>query len=162
MVNVSGFNADKVDPMMSFAPFPTGKYLLVITKSELKTTKAKKGQYIELTMKVLEGPLKNRNYWVRLNIKNPNPDAERMANSELGAICRAVKVTTPKDTAELHNIPFFADIVLKNKKGSDEMENKVDSYSPRNTDATTAPVQPQAGQPAQAAPVSDESPWDRK
>src|SRR3990172_3284342 len=39
MANLNGFNANNVDPATDFEPIPAGKYLAVITESEMKPTK---------------------------------------------------------------------------------------------------------------------------
>ena len=94
MANLNGFNANNVDPATDFEPIPTGKYLAVITDSEMKPTKSGSGRYLELTFQVIDGPHKNRLLWSRLNLENPNELAMQIAQGELSAICRAVKALT--------------------------------------------------------------------
>jgi len=40
MANLNGFDANQVDPAATFDPVPAGKYVAVITESEMKPTKA--------------------------------------------------------------------------------------------------------------------------
>jgi len=49
MANLNGFNAHSVEPMADFEPIPAGKYVAVITDSEMKPTKSGNGSYLELT-----------------------------------------------------------------------------------------------------------------
>ena len=70
MANLNGFNANEVDPAVGFDPIPAGKYLAIITESEMKPTKAGTGQYLQLTFQVLEGQYKGRLVWARLNLDN--------------------------------------------------------------------------------------------
>ncbi len=89
MVNLNGFDATTVEPTTDYDPIPAGKYLAVITDSEMKSTKSGNGEYLELTFQIIEGEFKNRNQWARLNLDNPNPKAVQIAQGELSAICRA-------------------------------------------------------------------------
>ena len=72
MANLSGFDANRVEPSTDFDPLPAGKYLAVITDSEMKPTKAGTGNYLELTFEIIEGQHKGRRAWARLNLINGN------------------------------------------------------------------------------------------
>ncbi len=108
-----GFDANQVEPTNDFEPIPAGKYVAVITESEMKPTKAGTGSYLQLTFQILEGEHKNRLLWTRLNLDNPNATAVQIARSELSAICRAVGVMTPSDSVELHNLPLVIHVRCK-------------------------------------------------
>ena len=69
MANLGSFNANKVDPMADFEPIPAGKYLAVITGSEMKATKSGNGSFLELVFEVAEGEFKGRKLWARLNLR---------------------------------------------------------------------------------------------
>ena len=85
MANLNGFDANNVDPATDFEPIPAGKYLAVITDSEMKPTKSGSGHYLELTFQVIDGPFKNRLLWSRLNLDNPNaPGGPDRAGRALG------------------------------------------------------------------------------
>ena len=105
MADLQGFDANRVEPSKEFDPIPAGKYLAMITASEMKPNKAGTGQFLELTFQILEGEHKNRQLWARLNLSNPNETAMKIAQAELSALCRAVGVMTPRDSVELHNLP---------------------------------------------------------
>jgi len=107
------FNAHDVDPASGFDPIPAGKYVAIITDSEMKATKAGNGQYLELTLQVVEGEHNGRLVWARLNLDNPNRQAVEIARKELSAICHAIGVMTPKDSVELHGIPFIVKVACK-------------------------------------------------
>lgn len=128
MANLNGFNAGDIDPMTEFEPLPAGKYVAVITKSEMKPTKSGKGSYLELTFQVLEGAHKGRQLWARLNLENPTALAEKIAQAELSSVCRAVGVLQPKDSSDLHDIPLV--ISVRQKAGQDgEVRNEVRGYA---------------------------------
>jgi hypothetical protein len=150
MANLNGFNANEVDPSVGFDPIPAGKYLAVITESEMKPTKSGAGNYLELTFQVLEGEFKGRNLWARLNLDNPKADTVKIARAELSAICRAVGVMAPKDSVELHNIPLVITVGLKKRKDTDELINVIKGYSKRES----APRVPVAG-------GNGKAPWQR-
>jgi hypothetical protein len=138
--NLSGFNANTVEPSMEFDAIPSGKYVACIVESEMKPTKSGTGSYLQLTFEVLEGEFKGRKVWSRLNLENPNAVAVQMARSELSSICRAVGVLEPKDSVELHNLPLV--ITVKQKTNEGEVFNEVRGYS--NKDAATSPKPQQA------------------
>ena len=90
MANLNGFDAATVDPATDFEPLPAGKYLAVITDSEMKPTKAGTGHYLQMTFQVIDGPFKNRLLWARLNLDNPNRQAVQIAQGELSEVRSAL------------------------------------------------------------------------
>ncbi len=150
MADLSGFNANEVDPAVGFDPIPAGKYLAIITETEMKPTKAGTGQYLQLTFQVLEGEHKGRLVWARLNLDNPSEMAVKIARAELSAICRAVGVLAPKDSIELHNLPLTIKVGCKKRGDTGEMTNEVKGYESKGS---TDPVA--------AASVGSVPPWKR-
>jgi hypothetical protein len=146
MATLNGFNANQVEPSQDFEPIPAGKYLSVITESEMKPTKNGSGQYLQLSFQILDGPFKGRFVWARLNLNNSNPTTVQIARQELSAICRAVGVMTPGDSVELHNIPLVITVKLKKRDDTGEMTNEVKGYAKRDA-APTSATPPQANNP---------------
>ena len=151
MANLNGFNAANVEPAIDFDPIPAGKYLAVITASEMKPTKTGNGTFLELTFQVLEGQYKNRMLWSRLNLDNPTAQAVQIAQAELSAICRAVGVITPKDSIELHNLPLLVTVKVKKREDTGDLVNEIKAYAKKEA-ATGQPQQQMASTP----------PWSRK
>jgi len=151
MANLNGFNAANVEPAVDFEPIPAGKYLAVITASEMKPTKTGSGTFLELTFQVIEGQYKNRMLWSRLNLDNPNAQAVQIAQAELSAICRAVGVITPKDSIELHNLPLLVTVKVKKREDTGDLVNEIKAYAKK--EAAT-------GQPQQQ--MTSTPPWSRK
>ena len=151
MANLSGFNANQVDPATDFEPIPAGKHVAVVTASEMKPTKSGSGSFLELTFQVIEGEYKNRLLWARLNLDNPNPLTVQLARAELSSICRATGVLQPKDSAELHNIPILVTVKCRKREDTGEVTNEIKAYAKKET---------AAGQPQQA--VSSTPPWARR
>jgi hypothetical protein len=132
MASLSGFNANEVEPSTGFDPLPAGDYLLVITDSESKPTKAGTGSYLALTLEVVEGQFQGRKLFHNLNLENPNQQAVDIARAELSAICRAVGVPTPQDSCELHNLPMRVKVGLEKRKDTGEMQNRLKKFGPKN------------------------------
>lgn len=138
MANLNGFNAATVDPSTPFDPIPADRYLAAITESEFKATKSGTGRYLQLAFTILEGPHKNRVLWSRLNLENANQTAVKIAQSELSAICRAVGVMTPKDSAELHNLPLTISVRLRKRQDNGELANEISGYGRKEAPAPAA------------------------
>lgn len=150
MSNLNGFNANEVEPAVGFDPIPAGKYLAVITESEMKPTKSGVGKFLQLTFQILEGEFKGRLVWARLNLDNPNATTVKIARAELSAICRAVGVMAPKDSVELHDIPLIITISHKVREDNGEATNVIKGYSKK--DGATAPT---------TGRNSKKAPWQR-
>lgn len=129
MANLSGFDANSVNPATDFEPLPAGKYVAIITDSEMKSTKSGSGNYLELTFQVIDGPFKGRMLWSRLNLDNPNAQAVQIAQGELSAICRAVGVMQPKDSLELHNLPLLVTVKCKKRDDTGDVVNEIKGYA---------------------------------
>ena len=152
MPTLNGFDANQVDPNFAFEAIPAGKYLAVITESEMKPTKSGVGQYLQFTFQVIEGEYKSRLVWSRLNLDNPNATTVKIARAELSAICRAVGVPAPKDSVELHNIPLVITVGLKKRDDNGEMGNVIKGYAKKDAALARAPV---------AAGNNGAPPWKR-
>lgn len=152
MADLRGFDANTVEPAGDFDPIPAGKYLAVITDSEMKPTKAGTGNYLQLTFQVIEGEYRNRLLWARLNLDNPNDTARKIAQGELSAICRAVGVLAPSDSLELHNLPLVIHVRCKKRSDTGEITNEVRGFSKREVGSE---------QPRQQSSVTTTPPWKR-
>jgi hypothetical protein len=143
MADLRGFDAAKVEPTAALDPLPAGKYPAVITDSEMKPNKAGTGSYLQLTFEVLDGTYQGRKLWARMNLDNPNAQAVQIAKAELSAVCRAVGVLAPNDSAELHDLPLVIHVKCVKRADSGELANEVKGYSRKDV-APAAPA-PAAG-----------------
>lgn len=150
MATLKGFDANNVDPATDFEAIPAGKYLAVITESEVKANKSGTGSYLQLTFQVIDGEYKNRFLWARLNLDNPNSTAVKIARGELSAICRAVGVMLPSDSVELHDLPLVISVKCKKRADTGELANEIKGYAKKES---------AAGKPIQA--TTDTAPWRR-
>jgi len=151
MANLNGFDANSVNPATDFEPLPAGKYLAIITDSEMKSTKSGSGNYLELTFQVIDGPFKGRMLWSRLNLDNPNAQAVQIAQGELSAICRAVGVMQPKDSIELHNLPLLVTVKCKKRDDTGDVVNEIRGYAKKET-----------ANGARAQETTNTPPWSRR
>ena len=152
MADLSGFDANQVEPTSNFDPIPAGKYVAVITDSEMKANKAGTGSLLQLTFQVTEGEYANRLLWPRLNLDHPNATAVQIARADLSAICRAVGVLAPQDSVELHNLPLVIHVRVKKRTDTGELVNEIKGYTKKEK-AQPAPA---------AAPATDATPpWKR-
>lgn len=154
MANLGNFDANDYEPNIDFELIPEGKYLVAITESIMKQTKSKTGEYLELKFQILDGEFENRFLWSRLNLKNPSEIAVKIARGDLSAICRAVGVMAPTDSAELHGIPLMVTVKCKTND-NDETRNELKGYAKAATAPmanTMPPPQPQVQAPQEQAP----------
>ena len=163
MANLSGFDARTVEPNQAFEAIPAGDYPAVIVDSKMKPTKDGNGQYLELQLQILNGPFQNRKLFDRLNLVNASDKAVQIAKGTLSAICRAVNVLTPNDSAELHNKPLTVKVKV-GKDNNGNPNNEVKGYEPRHTQAAAKPVEKslveQSFEPEPAGAVDqNKSPW---
>ncbi len=114
-----------------FALIPVGEYPCMIVKSELKASKTG-GEFLLLEIDVIEGQYQGRKVFSRLNLVNSNPVAVKIARNELAKICLAVGVTDPKDSQDLHNIPFIGKIGVDPERDGFKASNKMAGYSKKN------------------------------
>ena len=150
------FDANQVEPSAGKDPVPAGKYLAAITASEMKPTKNGAGQYLECEYQILDGEHKGRKVWSRHNLQNPNQQTVQIARGELSAICRAIGVMQPKDSAELHNLPLAVTVRVKRREDNQELTNEVTAWARKDAAAGV----PQQANSTTSSPAT--SPWLRR
>ena len=167
MASLYGFDASQVPEQQEFTALPEGQYVVIATASEMKPTKNGLGEFLQFTFEVLDGPMKGRKVWARLNLKNPNATAVDIAQRELGSICRAVGVIKPNDSAELHNKPLLVTVKVEIDDRRRE-SNSITKYESVNGAAPAAapayapnPGVAPAQAPAAAAPWGAPVPGER-
>ena len=162
MSNLSGynFNAEEIEPSSSFDPIPAGWYQAIISNSEMKATRDGYGEYLSLTLQVIEGQYENRLVFARLNLKNANDKAVDIARKDLAAICRAVGVMSPKSSEELHDKPLMIKVKVRPASGDYEASNDIGGYKTvEGQDLTPAPKA--ASKPQTPPPAATKKPWQK-
>lgn len=150
MVNLSGFNAAKVEPTGPGGAIPAGDYQVIIVESGEALTKAGDNRLVNLTLQIVEGEHKGRKLYDRLNLWNKNAKAKAIAEGTLSAICRAVNVLEPKDSTELHHKQLTARVVVGEYEG--KPRNEVKGYMPKKTGSPAAFQAPSTGGQSMANP----------
>lgn len=166
-LNIDLTNTEAAKPM---EVIPPQWVVAVIDASEVKPTKKaqeaaaypsddnianKNDCFLQLTFKIVEGEHKGRNLWSRLNIRNANEIAQRIAEEELAAICDAIgharKVT---DSVTLHGKPMRVKVDVEKQEGRNA-SNVIKGYEKLSASAAASPAVTTGGAPAQPA-------WNRK
>ena len=146
------FDSNDIEPNDLFEPIPAGRYTMEIIESENKIAKSGNGEYIKLTLQVLDGKHKGQKVFVNLNLINANATAVEIAYRNLSAICRAVGVRQLEDSDQLHNKTFTGIVKVK---GSPE-------YGPQNEMAGYEALGAAAGTAATPDPTAaNPRPWER-
>jgi hypothetical protein len=151
------FNSATVEPMAarSFDPLPKGDYEMMIVKSDVKSTQAGTGHYIELEMHVIGGEHSGRRIWERLNVDNPNKTAQDISQGLLASLCFAVGVAEIGETEELHDTPFIAHVEIDKK---DPTRNRIMGYATAGMAPAMATKAP-APAPTPAPAAATKRPW---
>lgn len=160
------FDATQVEPSKTFDVLPAGKYLVMITDSDVRPTRAGNGTVVKLTLDILDGQHKGRKIFDNINLQNANPEAQRIGQQQFSALCHAVGVLRPQDTADLHNKPVVVTISVDPAKDGYEARNRVKGYDAAGGGTFTAPAQhaaaPAYQAPAAAAPAANAAPWAKR
>lgn len=93
--------ADLPQSEKTYEPLPAGHYQAVIAGAELKNTKSGTGQYIAVRYDITGPTHQGRVVYGNINIKNANPEAERIGREQLGELMRAIGLSRVKDTDQL-------------------------------------------------------------
>ena len=159
MSNLSSYNFDAstIEPSNSYDPIPAGWYKAIISNSEMKPTRDGYGEYLSLTLQVIEGQYENRLVFARLNLKNANDKAVDIARKDLAAICRAVGVMSPQSSEELHDKPLMIKVKVRPASGEYDASNDVGGYKAVEGTDFTPPPPPKAATPAAPA----KKPWQK-
>lgn len=161
MASLNNFDASTVEPSTGKDPIPAGKYIAIIVESAMKPTKSGNGQYLEFEYQIVDGEHKGRKVWSRHNLQHPNATAMQIARGELSAICRAVDVMAPKDSAELHNLPLTVTVKVQKRQDNGELANEVAGWAKKEA-AGGAPQQHSGGGPPAASGAPATPPWLRR
>jgi hypothetical protein len=146
------FDASQVAPQASTGPLPAGVYLAHIVESDVQPLKSGNGEGLKLTFEVIDGQFKGRKIWENLNIRHANEDTQRIAQSQLSALCHAVNVIKLMDTAALHFKPVRISVTVREAQGQYKANNNIKGYEAAGSAPATAPT------PA-PTPVADSPVW---
>lgn len=174
MANLAGKIDYNASPESQFDPLPSGEYLAIVSASEVKETKKRDGEYLELTYQIVDGPYQGRQLWARVTLSNPNQTAVQIGQQHLAQLRHATGVLQLTDSQQLHHIPHVIRVEFQPAdpaKNRTRDQNEVREYkamnkagqapqpaAPRN--AAPAPFVAPAARPAPAAPAAGPKlPW---
>jgi hypothetical protein len=165
------FDASQIAPQASTGPLPAGVYLAHIVESDVQPLKSGNGEGLKLTFEIIDGQFKGRKVYENLNIRHTSEDTQRIAQSQLSALCHAVNVIKLMDTAALHFKPVRINVTVREAVGQYKASNNIKGYeaagggisapatAPTPAPVAEAPVWPTA---EQEAAKSKAPAWARK
>lgn len=114
----------------NFEALPKGRYLVQVDDTEMKQTRNKSGEYLEVRFVVLAPKeAKNRKLWARLNVKNPSEIAQRIGREQFNALAMAatgsIKVSK---TESLHNKKLIVHVSVEKNAETGDLNNRIDGY----------------------------------
>lgn len=151
MSAILNFDATQVAPQESFSPLPAGEYLVMVTNTELKQTKAGTGSYLSVDLQIIEGEYEGRKIWDNITLQNPNQTAVNIGQKQLSSLCHATGELHVQDSEQLHDKLVIAVVGVRPAKGDYDASNNVKAYKAANKQAPVQAAPQQAPAPAPAA-----------
>jgi hypothetical protein len=131
------FDATNIKPADAFEPIPEGWVHAAIESHEAKQTKNNpQNAYVKLDLVVIDGEHKGRKFRDMLNLWNDNQQAVEIAQRQLSAYCHATGVIVIQDISQLHGIPMYIKLGIKQDVG----------YEPSNVVRAVKHIQDNVGQ----------------
>jgi len=151
---ITAFNAQQYDPSQGVVGLPVGRHPVVIESSEVKANSNNDGGYLQLNLKVIDGPNAGTVGAYRLNLYHSNQQTIEIAHRQFSAVCHVVGVFNVQDSAQLHGIPFLVE-VGQQKSNPQYTEVKkvfdINGNEPGKAGQPAPAAQPQAAQTGFAA-----------
>ena len=121
---LNSFNPMEFDPSQGGGNWPLGKHPVIIESAEVKPTKDNSSGYLQLNLKVIDGPNAGHTGPYRLNLYNQSQDAAAIAHRQLSAVCHVTQTFQlgPDGTQlqYLFNKPFVIEVGMQ--KGQEAQE----------------------------------------
>lgn len=142
---IQAFDANQFDPTQGVGGLPIGKHPVIVESSEVKPNKDNTGGYLQLNLKIIDGPQTGTVGAYRLNLYHSNQQTVEIAHKQLSAICHVTGQFRIQDSAQLHNIPFLVEVgPQKNDAQYTEVKKVFDinGNEPGKAGQGQAPAQP--------------------
>lgn len=114
---INGFNPMDFDPSQGGGNWPLGKHPVIIESAEVKATKDNTSGYLQLNLRIIEGPNAGHTGAYRLNLYNQSKDAADIAHKQLSAVCHVTQTfqlgQDGKQLAVLFNKPFVIEVGMQ-------------------------------------------------
>ena len=167
---MAGFNLDiaEIEIEDGFSALKPGSYLMQVVGSDVQPNKKGTGQYVKLEIEILE-PNAGRMIFEYCNFKHDDETTQKIGQQNLKIIQKLTKLEKFDQSELCHNIPFYADIMIKigNMKtdGSGEKwpdSNGIDFSAMKNKTPNSKPaaaiVAPQVAAPVAPAAIPEPTP----
>lgn len=158
---IQAFNAQQYDPTQGVGSLPIGKHPVIVESSEVKANKANDGGYLQLNLRIIDGPQQGTTGAYRLNLYHSNQQTVEIAHRQLSAICHVIGVFQLTDSSQLHNLPFLIEVgPQKNNPQYTEVKKVFDmnGNEPGKAGVGAPAAQPQQQQPQGGAPAAQPQP----
>jgi hypothetical protein len=119
---------DDLPESQGYDPVPDGWYNAQIKGAELKPTKANDGQYIAVQYSITGPTHAGRVIFGNLNIKNKNPEAERIGLQQLGEVMGSIGIAKIQDTDQLIGGVLQIKVALSKKQEGFDQRNEVRGF----------------------------------
>jgi hypothetical protein len=110
----------------SFEPMSPGVYMGIIESAEMKDTKAGNGQYVKLVIKVVGGEHDGRKVFHNMNVKNPNPEAVRIAMEQMKSMLLASGL--PEEKCVIKDVGDFVGLTFGMKLSVEDDQNRIKEF----------------------------------
>jgi hypothetical protein len=107
---ITPFDANQFDPSQGVGGLPLGRHPVVIDSSEVKANSNNDGGYLQLNLKVIDGPATGTIGAYRLNLYHNNPQTVQIAHQQLSAVSHVIGVFQFADSQALHGKPFIIEV----------------------------------------------------
>jgi hypothetical protein len=155
------FNTDELPVSENdFPPLPAGWYTAAISLAEVANTKSG-GEMIKLRWDILGPTHQGRVVFGNLNIRNSNPDAQRIGLEQLGQLLRAAGIVSLENTDQLISVTVLIKLSVKESEyqGEKQIRNEVKGYKALESSGEPLPI---AGKAAAPAASGSTPPWMKK
>jgi hypothetical protein len=160
------YDADSLPEGQDFSPIPDGWYIATVSKSELKDTKNKDGQYINLQWTILGPTAQGRAIFDMINLRNKSEEAERIGLGQLRQLILATGVGRINDDQQLVGATCQIKVALGKAQNGYEAKSEVKQYkaaegssAPRPSFAQSAPKTATVPAGVAPAPTTSAPPW---
>jgi hypothetical protein len=128
-----GFDFSKFNPSEHldniFDVLPAGEYLVSIVDASQKKTRDGSGEYLVLTMEIIEGPYRGRNIWHNIMLVHQKDIVTRIGRRHLAELYISCGVDRVSSEQDLVNRTALVSVkVVKDEYG--DLRNEVKGYKP--------------------------------
>jgi hypothetical protein len=149
-------DADEKDAEGGGGPVaPRGRYMLQIVEGDIKENSKGTGLLYEFKAEIIEGEFQGTKVYERLNVRNNNATAQKIAQAQLKALTLACGLdpATTTDTDHLLYQPFQADIDIETYTPQGKTETRERNIFKRYIHAGNADTTP----PGKSEPVANDN-----